>query len=118
MALKVGSLPRMNPKSGDKPKHLPCSPTSLVRMLRAIGDRGGSRITSIPSRAINVRNAVEYLVSRSTIKCRFAEEHVVFAVRETSRHLQHPRLIRVRRDSANDDSASGKIDHEEDIVCD
>jgi len=47
-----------------------------------------------------------------------AEEQAIFAVRETSRHLQHPRLIRVRRDSANDDSASGKIDHEEDIVCD
>jgi hypothetical protein len=44
--------------------------TNLSAYAFKFGDRGGSRITSIPSRAINVRNASEYLVSRSMIKCR------------------------------------------------
>src|ERR1700682_2860394 len=34
-----------------------------------LGDRGGNRMTSTPSRPRNVRNAAEYFVSRSTIKC-------------------------------------------------
>ena len=41
--------------------------TNLSAYAFKFGDRGGSRITSIPSRAINVRNAVEYLVSRCSL---------------------------------------------------
>src|ERR1700730_8089447 len=41
-----------------------------INSLRRPCDRGGSRMTPTPSRARNVRNAIEYLESRSTIKCR------------------------------------------------
>jgi hypothetical protein len=45
-------------------------------------------------------------------------EHSGLGIRQVPRHLQHPRLIRVRCYAGNDDAACGEIDHEEDVVCD
>ena len=45
-------------------------------------------------------------------------EHSGLGIRQIARHLQHPRLIRVRRDADDDDAACGWIDHEKDVVCD
>jgi hypothetical protein len=34
-------------------------------------------------------------------------EHSGLGIRQIARHLQHPRLIRVRRDAGDDDAACG-----------
>jgi hypothetical protein len=47
-----------------------------------------------------------------------AEEHSGFAIRQSPRGVQHPRLVRIRRNSTNEYASCGKIDHEEDVVCD
>jgi len=46
----------------------------------------------------------------------FAEERSRFAVHQISRDLQHPCLIRVRRDSTQGHSASSQFNHEEDVL--
>ena len=45
-----------------------------------------------------------------------AKERSGFVVHQISRDLQHPRLIRVRRDSTQGHSASSQLDHEEHLL--
>ncbi len=47
-----------------------------------------------------------------------AAEHAGLGIRQIAHHLQHPRLIRVRRNAGDDDAACGQIDHEKDVMCD
>ena len=47
-----------------------------------------------------------------------AAEHSCLRICQVARHLQHPRLIRVRCDAGYDDAPCGQIDHKENVVCD